>query len=185
MAGSPLQNRVVGTVCVVALAVIILPDLFGNAGQAQRDDFQVTPLSPTIDSHMQSPDFPRDFATTARTQRNSIAVPIIDAEEDSTGSEPSEQQEVFAEDLDTPSGDRWVIQLGAFRNADSVEELLAKLRDAGFAADSRVVRRTDGALHLLFVGPDLNKETLNAQLEELKELTALEGKVVPYQPANN
>lgn len=186
MASSPLQNRVVGTVCVVALAVIILPDLFGNAGQTQQDDFQVTPLSPTIDSQMQSPDFPSDFSTVSANTNNTIVVPIIDAmEDDAAGNEQIENHESGDAPDSAAASDRWVIQLGAFRNAEAVEQLLNTLRQAGFAADSRVLRRSEGPLHLVLVGPHLNKEVLNSQLSELKELTQLNGKVVPYQPANN
>ena len=186
MASNPLQNRIVGTVCVVALAVIILPDLFGNAGQTQRDDFQVTPLSPTIDSQMQSPDFPQDFSTGTQTQRNSIEVPIVDAmKEEPLPEEYAASEEQPAETTPLTGNDGWVIQLGAFRNAESVEQLLSTLREAGFMADVRVIRNAGGPLHLLLVGPDLNKDVLLSQLDELKELTQLEGKVLPYEPASN
>lgn len=185
MASSPLQNRLVGTVIVVALAVIILPDLFGNAGQMQTDDFQVTPLRPSVEPQMQSPSFPNDFSVNGTDNANVIAVPIVD--------DPLEMREL-AEPVEltpasqaptTPSGERWVIQLGAFRNVDAVNELIAKLRAEGFQADSRVLRRADGPLHLVLVGPDLNEQALISQLEPLKKLTELEGKVVPYRPAND
>lgn len=196
MASSPLQNRLVGTVIVVALAVIILPDLFGNAGQSQSDDFQITPLSPSIESHMQSPNFPADFSASGHSAETVIAVPIT---EDGTGDNETMDDQLDIKELASPvdlgsttptqvqatAGERWVIQLGAFRNVDTVNALLEKLRAAGFSADSRILRRPEGQLHLVLVGPDLNEQVLVSQLEPLKKLTELEGKVVPYRPAKN
>jgi len=185
VASSPLQNRLVGTVIVVALAVIILPDLFGNAGQMQNDEFQVTPLRPSVEPQMQSPSFPNNFSVKGNENTNVIAVPIV--EDQIEVREPAEAVELTTatQEPAVPTGERWVIQLGAFRNVDAVNELLAKLRAEGFQADSRVLRRADGPLHLVLVGPDLNEQALISQLEPLKKLTDLEGKVVPYRPAND
>ncbi len=185
MASSPLQNRLVGTVIVVALAVIILPDLFGNAGQLQNDDFQVTPLRPSVEPHMQSPSFPADFSVTNSSNNNAIAVPIIEDQIYMKELPPSINIGTEEQEPAIQPGDRWVIQLGAFRNVDRVNDLIIKLRAEGFQADSRVLRRPEGQLHLVLVGPDLNEQALISQLEPLKKLTELEGKVVPYRPAND
>lgn len=197
MASNPLQNRLVGTVIVVALAVIVLPDLFGNAGQVQQDEFQITPLSPVVDSQMKSPNFPADFAVMDTTAGTNVVVPIQDEvgahlHLDEGFSVPDLAptldlgRETVIESTSTKAtGERWVIQLGAFRNYATVETLLAQLREAGFSADSRELRRPEGRLHLLLVGPDLSEKKLANQLKPLKELTNLDGKVVPYRPAHN
>lgn len=185
MASSPLQNRLVGTVIVVALAVIILPDLFSNAGQLPNDDFQVTPLRPSVEQQMQSPSFPADFSVTGPTSNDVIAVPIIEDQIEVRELAPTVVLGADEAEPIAQAGDRWVIQLGAFRNVGRVNDLITKLRAEGFQADSRVLRRPEGQLHLLLVGPDLNEQALTSQLGRLKELTELEGKVVPYRPAND
>lgn len=185
MSSSPLQNRLVGTVIIVALAVIILPDLFGNAGQLQNDDFQVTPLRPSVEPHMQSPSFPADFSDSSQDSYDVVAVPIIEDQIEIKELAPPVVLGADTQESALQTGERWIIQLGAFRNVERVNELLEKLRAEGFSADSRVLRRPEGQLHLLLVGPDLNEQALISQLEQLKELTQLEGKVVPYRPAND
>lgn len=61
MSNKPLQNRLVGLVIVFALAVIILPDLFNNAGYIQEDDYQIIPLRPEVGSRKQAAYFPENF----------------------------------------------------------------------------------------------------------------------------
>lgn len=190
MSSSPLQNRIVGTLVVVGLAVIILPELFSNAGRPQSDDFQVTPLRPSASAELQSPTFPEDFQAAETYSNSVVAVPIFDEIEDRELAQPLEvgvedsNNEWVAEVDANRISDAYVIQLGAFGNPETVERLLRQLREAGYSAYSRVLRRSSGELQLVLVGPDLDENKLTTQLEPLQSLTGLEGKVVPYRPAD-
>ncbi len=133
---------------------------------------------------MQTPSFPDDFSVTDHSEQTVVVVPIVDDQIDMRELAPTVDLGVTNTEEKAAAGERWVIQLGAFRNVDTVNELLKSLRAEGFSADSRILRRSDGQLHLLLVGPDLNEKALISQLGPLKELTGLEGKVVPYRPAN-
>lgn len=197
MSSSPLQNRIVGSLVVVGLAVIILPEIFSNAGRPQNDEFQVTPLRPVATTNLQSPSFPEDFSVHQEQVDSVVLVPIIDNFERQEVADTVDLSDEVAESVtDNPTAepnqanhselnnDAFVIQLGAFSNAEAVERLLGQLRSEGYTAYTRVLRRESGELQLVLVGPDLSEQALTAQIEPLKALTGLDGKVVPYRPAN-
>lgn len=184
---SQLQNRIVGTLIVIALAVIILPDLLSGKNYNPDEEFQVSPLRPQASSEMATPEFPDDFSERAVREPN-----VFVEDNDFTVQEPreaapiqagtsaSDDAEVTGENLN----DGWVIQLGAFRNADRVSEIVTQLRAEGYSAYSRNTRNSQGdELTLLLVGPDVNAARLEAQLPRLREISGLSGRVVEYRPA--
>jgi len=78
----------------------------------------------------------------------------------------------------------WTIQLGAFRNAENINNLLDRLRKAGFKAYTVPRNVTDGVLTRVFVGPDVSQKRLQEQLPRLKKSTQLEGKILPFKATN-
>ncbi|RTE86866.1 MULTISPECIES: SPOR domain-containing protein [Gammaproteobacteria] len=222
MASSTLKNRIVGTLVVVAIAVIFLPDFFSGNSEGSEQEFRSTPARPDVEQRMSSTSFPDEFSVEDQSSRDTVSVPIVEdqieirelpasvdlgevdssATEDpanqttntdieapeannDSNSEPSENVTSEADEVDVQAEAAWVIQLGAFQNQDTVVSLLAELEDAGYNAYSRVYQRDAGPLHLVLVGPDMSKEALEQQLAPLQELTNLEGKVMPYRPADN
>lgn len=182
---SPLQNRLVGTIILVALAVIILPDVLDGEKTETVEDFETIPLRPEQQSSLQQPEalpkgvkeqLPSQSATvTENVQATAEAAdPIIDSKVESQGLQaPPREPKEFAADQNA-----FVIQLGAFSQADSVEKLVKQLRQKGFAAYSE----RSGDLTKLMVGPDTSEAALQKQLPILAELTGLQGKVLTYKP---
>jgi len=76
----------------------------------------------------------------------------------------------------------WTIQLGAFQNKANINALLKKLNKAGFRAHTIPKVVMDGQLTRVFVGPDISKDKLESLLPRLKDLTSLNGKLVPFTP---
>nr|WP_224745990.1 SPOR domain-containing protein [Neiella litorisoli] len=76
----------------------------------------------------------------------------------------------------------WVLQLGVFRNANNVNALIEKLREAGFPAFSKPKTAVQGKPTWVYVGPNLDKQKLSAMQPEVKRLTGLNGRVFPYNP---
>lgn len=81
---------------------------------------------------------------------------------------------------DAPTGEAWVIQLGALRNAARVSEIVSQLRAAGFRAYSLPSQPVQGQINRILVGPDSSKSALQGQVAELKSKTGLSGVVRPY-----
>mgnify|MGYP006395794347 CR=1 FL=1 len=182
---SPLQNRLVGTIILVALAVIILPDVLDGEKAETVEEFETIPLQPEQEVALQEPQ-PVPEETRARLQQNEAendeselektadtAQPINNDDSAATLQAPPREPKEFAAD-----GEAYVIQLGAFSNADSVNKLVVQLRDKGYAAYSE----RSGRLTKLMVGPDTSKAELEKQLPALAKLTGLNGKVLSYKP---
>lgn len=200
---SALKNRLVGTIIVVALAVIFLPDFLDGKKQTNREPFASVPANPPKKPIVEPESFPSERVAKA-------AVPAVEIEDEvALDDEPTTSQssengstsvakapkvKTFEEEdrlasqtvvetknagADDDAG--WVIQLGSFRHEKNVKALLAKLEKAGYRAFSRKIQTSSGPLNKVFVGPDLDKKKLESALPHLKELTSLKGKVTTFK----
>ncbi|ARU94727.1 SPOR domain-containing protein [Tatumella citrea] len=81
---------------------------------------------------------------------------------------------------DAPTGQAYVIQLGALKNAAKATEIVTELRASGFRAYSVPATPVQGQINRILVGPDNSKSHLQSQIEQLKSKTGLSGVVRPY-----
>lgn len=79
-----------------------------------------------------------------------------------------------------PVGRAYVIQLGALKNASKVNEIVAKLRRAGYPAYTSPSVPVAGKITRILIGPDASKDKLKRSLEELRQLSGLSGVVMGY-----
>ncbi|WP_157981332.1 SPOR domain-containing protein [Aliidiomarina sanyensis] len=190
--GSPLKNRIVGTLIVGAIAIIVLPDLLSGKNYTPEEEFQVTPLRPEVALELRGAEFPPDFSEQATrvpepfegdVQDDAPALEMREAQLTPAARPANQSSTASSSAQEAITGDAFAIQLGAFRNADTVADLVRQLQAQGFQAYSRTTQNSAGqSLTLLMVGPDLNQQRLNDMLPQLKELTNLEGRVVAYSP---
>ena len=195
-----------GTIIVVALAVIFLPDFLDGKKQTNREPFVSVPANPPKKPIVEPESFPSERVAKA-------SVPALEIEDETaldeeqvasnTGNSKNTDEasaakapvpKAFEEEdklasqtvVDTKSASAdddsgWVIQLGSFRHEKNVKALLAKLEKAGYRAFSRKIQTSSGPLNKVFVGPDLDKKKLESALPHLKELTKLKGKVTTFK----
>ncbi len=195
---SALKNRLVGTIIVVALAVIFLPDFLDGKKQTNREPFVSVPTNPPVKPIVEPEPFPSERVAKAAIQAVEIEdeVAVDDSLALNESSEPltnevQEKPELEDElasqtivDASNDQGDEdagWVIQLGSFRHEKNVKALLDKLEKAGYRAFSRKIQTSSGPLNKVFVGPDLDKKALESALPHLNELTNLKGKVTTFK----
>lgn len=81
-----------------------------------------------------------------------------------------------------PVGKAYVVQLGALKNADKVNEIVASLRGAGYRAYTSPSTPVQGKITRILVGPEASKDKLKNSLGELKQLSGLSGVVMGYTP---
>ena len=86
------------------------------------------------------------------------------------------------EEKPAPVGKAYVVQLGALKNADKVNEIVASLRGAGYHAYTSPSTPVQGKITRILVGPDASKDKLKGSLGELKQLSGLSGVVMGYTP---
>jgi len=175
---SRLQNRIVGSLILVALAVIILPDVLDGKKTEAVEDFETIPLKPDQSASLQAPtEFepaPVEVAAEQSDEVTADEAPTMDAQKQVQA--PKREMKSV-----TVTGEAFVIQLGAFSNRDSVLALQKQLQEKGFAVFIES-GGSQGQLTKLMVGPDTSKHALEQQLAALKELTGLQGKVLNYKP---
>lgn len=194
---SALQNRLVGTVILVALAVIFLPDFLDGKKTSNDDAFVSVPAAPARKPIVNPEPFPSDRVANATQHPVEIVdEPALD-DEPAVGTTaadavaqaaPAAQSEdelasqtVVEAPEETAVNTGWVVQLGSFRHQKNVKDLLDKLEKAGYRAFSRPIQTSSGPLTKVFVGPDLNRDNLEAALPHLQEVTELKGKITSFR----
>ena len=170
---SKFQNRLVGTIVLVALGVIVLPGLLDGQKKHYQDEFAAIPLVPKAGDRDEPDMMP------AATQALPTQPPEGAAEEVRAGdaAAPSLDPATIA-----PTGKAYVVQLGALKNADKVNEIVGKLRGAGYRVYTSPSTPVQGKITRILVGPDASKEKLKGSLGELKQLSGLSGVVMGYTP---
>lgn len=244
---SKFQNRLVGTVILVALVVIFLPDLMDGNKLEQKDEaFAKIPLRPELEpakpalqvsaastlpaEHLAS----QQQASAAEqwqveevsdpvtlvTNKNPSAVqaqqpvaqPVVKPKPEVIAKkpvEPPKPKPVAPKPVETKpqvgqiksmddliaskmapqtqapaasSQGSWILQLGAFKNVDSVNALVSKLRAAGYSAQTSPRTPVQGQLNRVFIGPDVSRAKLQGMQGRIGQMTGLSGSVVAYKP---
>lgn len=217
---SKFQNRLVGTIVLVALGVIILPGLLDGQKKHYQDEFAAIPLVPKpgdrdepdmLPAATQAlPSQPPEGAA-EEVRAGDAAAPSLDpsripvnnnsfdvVQEPVVAPKPQAQpvekpqQQVAAQtpppkpqqqaEIPAPTGKAYVVQLGALKNADKVNEIVGKLRASGFKVYTSPSTPVQGKITRILVGPDTSKDKLKGQLGELKQLSGLSGVVMGYSP---
>ena len=208
---STLQNRLVGTIIVVALVVIVLPEFIDGEKRINKQEFvdipavgqvvEVNSVEPfdteKLNEQLEMPvDITNDTAVDEVFEEASADSP--NSEELVTQANNTQSSETAASDTNNNQAQQteplstldikdsgWVVQLGSFRHEKNVKELLKTLNDAGYRAYSRPVMTSVGELTKVFVGPELDKETLELALPHLREITKLKGKITAFEVSAN
>ena len=242
---SKFQNRLVGTVILVALGVIVLPGLLDGKKKHYEDEFAAIPLVPKPgDAHeidvippanQALPSVPPEGAgalveqqqaaaeasaqqaanqTTQPQQPAVVAPPPIETKPvQPTKPKPVESKPVEVKPVEVkpkpvptppkvepkpevkpepkaetkpaveekaPTGQAYVVQLGALKNAAKVNEIVASLRLSGHRAYTVPSTPVQGEITRIYVGPDASKQKLQASLAELNGISGLSGQVKAY-----
>ena len=193
-----LKNRLVGTVILVAVAVIILPDMLDGKKSSNGDVFVNVPAAPAKKPIVNPEPFPEErVVASAQRPVEIVNEKQVDEPDSPAQSTPATDSDSTAQVNNSPNDDlarqtvveapeeseqnnSWVIQLGSFRHQKNVKQLLDKLENAGYRAFSRPIETSSGPLTKVFVGPNLNKRELDGALSHLQDLTGLRGKVTRF-----
>ncbi|MGX9461555.1 SPOR domain-containing protein [Shewanella sp. A14] len=192
------QNRLVGTIVLVALGVIFLPDLLDGKKAQVVEEFTEIPLRPvpsttadnTADANKAKPVEEFQVLTIAEPQDLSndvVELGDVEATQDasqvgkpSTAVKKTEPQ--IANNVTHSVTAGFTLQLGGFNNITNVKALITQLRKAGFNAYTLPNVPVEGKLTRVFVGPEVSKEKLKARQQPIFNLTGLKGKIVAYNP---
>lgn len=79
-----------------------------------------------------------------------------------------------------PIGKAYVVQLGALKNADKVNEIVAKLRTSGYRVYTLPSTPVQGNITRILVGPDTSRDKLQRSLGDLHQVSGLNGVILNY-----
>ena len=182
------KQRIVGSVVVLALAIIFLPIIFDGEGSYQiqtSNRIPAQPLVPILPEPQQSrPVIISDADTTPTVAEIDPAIQTrIEASEEVA--EVITPKSDFALDIPTldenglPQG--WSVRLGSFSDTSNGENLLQRLQNAGYKAYTRNIGEGQEELLGVFVGPWLERTLANEHLTQLRDQFQLVGMVVRYE----
>ncbi len=199
------KQRIVGTVVLLALALIFLPIIFDGEGSYQPPVSSRIPDAPII-SILPEPIPSRpvitgtvetvepDAATTVSLIEEVVELveePIAEPITASVADEPiadveiTESTAIFSREIPQLGDDGlpqgWVVRLGSFSDSENASNLVTRLQDAGYKAYTRDIRSGQGILTGVFVGPWLDRGQVNEYQQRLQEEFSLAGLVVRYE----
>lgn len=235
---SKFQNRLVGTIILVALGVIVLPGLLDGQKKHYQDEFAAIPLVPKpgdtdepdmlpgatqalpsqppegaaeevragnafapgldattlpvdsgagIDEVPVARELPKPVAEKPKPKpvEKPQSKPVVNQTEArpvETREQPVKTDNPAKQDAQekAPTGQAYVVQLGALKNADKVNEIVGKLRSAGFRVYTAPSTPVQGKITRILVGPDASKDKLKSSLGELNQISGLSGVVMNY-----
>ena len=232
---SKFQNRLVGTVILVAIGVIVLPGLLDGKKKHYKEEFAAIPLVPKPDDQQDGdmvppvtqslPSQPPEGAGAAiggnrpaqsadsgstvpqHTSAPSVVKPPSVVQAPPIKAKPEQKKPLAPPkpkpveqpkpkpveppkpkpveppkpaEQTAPTGQAYMVQLGALKNAAKVNEIVAQLRLSGYRAWTVPSTPVQGEITRIYVGPDASKAKMQAAIGELKNLSGLSGVVKPY-----
>lgn len=189
------KQRIVGTVVLLALALIFLPIIFDGQGSYQAPVSSRIPETPVISilpEPIQSrPVIVGDVAT-SEPEASTIDDIVADLEESTVVAATeaatvaiTESEAIFSREVpqlsDSGLPQGWVVRLGSFSDAQNARKLVSSLQEAGYKAYTRALPSNQGTLTGVFVGPWLDRAQVNEYQQKLQEEFNLAGLVVRYE----
>jgi len=193
---STFQHRLVGTIILVAIGIIFLPDLLDGQKVTYRENAASIPLRPALvelaepvnfdsfDNEVADAELLIEPAPTVNLAAVKKVEPPVHTSKPITKApklvpvvKPAETAKVIP-----PVGNSWSIRLGTFKNSVAVDDLVKKIRKAGFDAYRLPRYKQAGQLNRLYVGPNVNKNELKRLLPKLKNITGLKGVIEKFDP---
>lgn len=157
---TPLQQRIVGAIVLVALGVIFIPALLDGSGYKSRHNRSIEiparPVFPPISQDRVEPvATPLDKKITEQKQQQA-----------KRKAPPAELQE-------------WMLQVGTFGNKDNATKYRDELRGKGFTTHVIEDKAKGKTSYKVRIGPEVEKKRIEALRDKLKQ-QGIDGYIVSH-----
>jgi DedD protein len=194
---SKFQSRLVGTIILVAVGVIVLPDVLDGKKLHYKEEFASIPIKPELDSDVENfeilkpveDDISLPDSPVTATVNDSEVVEAAEVEPNRTTGTQSEetkqpeQVEVAVRPIEEKNqyeDSAWIIQLMALKNHENAVALVEDLQKRGYQAHVK----KEKTFTRVIVGPDVSKSKLERQVKELQKITGSKGQLLKFKPLN-
>lgn len=190
------KRRVVGTIVLLALALIILPQLFDGEGSYQPQVQSRIPERPIITLLPEPQQVRPVMVGESQSPSTNAEAENIDLTESAVSNNASDPAEVNSAasvtnlSTDTDSRptlnaaglpDGWVVQLGTFGDLDNASKLLTDLLAKGYKAYERRSLRDEREMSTILVGPVIVRAEAERLLAELATALDLKPLIKRYE----
>ena len=177
---SKFQNRLMGTIILVAIGVIVLPDVLDGKKTHYKDNVASIPMKPELDSAVESFEVREPIDDSA-----SLPETPVEVVQESQPSLAEENSQLSVKIKDVPEKNEyldsaWIIQLMALKNAENAKNVVKDLQKRGYQAHAKV----ENGFTRVIIGPDVSKSKLERQLVELDKITGSKGQLLKFKPLN-
>ena len=190
------KRRVVGTIVLLALALIILPQLFDGEGSYQPQVQSRIPERPIITLLPEPQQVRPVMVGESQSPSANAEAENIELTESAVSNNASDPAEVnsaasvtnLSSDTDSrptlnaaglPDG--WVVQLGTFGDLDNASKLLTDLLAKGYKAYERRSLRDEREMSTILVGPVIVRAEAERLLAELATALDLKPLIKRYE----
>ena len=190
------KRRVVGTIVILALALIILPQLFDGEGSYQPQVQSRIPERPIITLLPEPQQVRPVMVGESQSPSANAEAENIELTESAVSNNASDPAEVNSAasvtnlSTDTDSRptlnaaglpDGWVVQLGTFGDLDNASKLLTDLLAKGYKAYERRSLRDEREMSTILVGPVIVRAEAERLLAELATALDLKPLIKRYE----
>ncbi|MFQ0977375.1 SPOR domain-containing protein [Vibrio campbellii] len=194
---SKFQSRLVGTIILVAVGVIVLPDVLDGKKLHYKEEFASIPIKPELDSDVENFEILEPVEDDVSLPESPVTATVNESEESHVAvSQPESEPAIQPEEVKQPEqvevavrpveeknqyeDSAWIIQLMALKNHENAVALVEDLQKRGYQA--HVKKET--AFTRVIVGPDVSKSKLERQVKELQKITGSKGQLLKFKPLN-
>ena len=185
---SKFQSRLVGTIILVAIGVIVLPDVLDGKKLHYKEEFASIPIKPELDSNVEVfevldpvedqivlPDSPVEQVIESGDSETQTASASNNKEADKVKVvvKPVPEKNEYQDSA-------WLIQLMALKNADNAKSMVKDLQKRGYQAHTK----QEKTFTRVIIGPDVSKSKLERQIKELEKITGSKGQLLKFKPLN-
>ncbi|GAD78932.1 SPOR domain-containing protein [Vibrio ezurae] len=203
---SKFQSRLVGTIVLVAVGVIVLPDILDGEKSHYQEETVAIPIKPQLESEVESfavldpveedvslPPEPVEEVIPehnakhkaepvkheAKATHSHATAPKHEVKHTTTHKkEVVKVKEAKVVERNHYQDSAWIIQLVSLRNAENAEKMAKDLQKSGYRAS--VVKANN--FYRVIVGPDVSRSKLEAELPKLNKLLGANGQIQTFKP---
>ncbi|MGF1695923.1 SPOR domain-containing protein [Vibrio kyushuensis] len=177
---SKFQSRLVGTIVLVAVGIIVLPDLLDGEKQHYKEEVASIPIKPELDSEMEVFELLDPVEDEIALPDSPVEVIVDSGDVADEPDKPLPTNIKQIDEINDYQDSAWIIQLMALKNAENAETLVKDLQKRGYQAHTK----KENEFTRVIIGPDVSKSKLEQQLIELQKITGSNGRLLKFKPLN-
>ncbi|NIY94206.1 SPOR domain-containing protein [Vibrio diazotrophicus] len=180
---SKFQSRLVGTIILVAIGVIVLPDVLDGKKMHYQEEITSIPIRPELNSDVEKFEVLEPVEDQTALPESPVSVTQQTSQTSNASADADKPMETVVKEVPEKNDyqdSAWIIQLMALKNAENAKNVVSDLQKRGYQAHTK----QENGFTRVIIGPDVSKSKLERQLLELEKVTGSKGQLLKFKPLN-